>query len=240
MALAWFRNGKPEWTGRPLGSYEAWSRTVGGILEYCGMTGFLSNLENLYEQTDDEPSQWAVFLGSVFDAFGENNPFSTKTLIERITRENVHPLCNGSMNSSLKSVLPESLGDISDRGFSKRLGLAMRKRRDQIFELEGELVQLKEAFQDSHRQKPQWKLVTISNAPSAPFAPSSNGDTTDDEKILRLSDCPGYLLYSGRVLCLLYRQATAYKFKLRYYIGLRRRSFDDLIKRAAAKHYINI
>jgi hypothetical protein len=60
----------------------------------------------------------------------------------------------------------------------------MRKRRDQIFELAGGLVQLKEAFQDSHRQKPQWKLVMISNAPSAPFAPSSNGDTPDDEKII--------------------------------------------------------
>jgi hypothetical protein len=51
MARAWFLDGKPEWSGRPLGSYEAWSRTVGGILEYCGLNHFLSNLEDLLVRT---------------------------------------------------------------------------------------------------------------------------------------------------------------------------------------------
>jgi hypothetical protein len=161
MACAWFRNGKPVWTGRPLGSYEAWSRTVGGILEYCGMTGFLSNLENLYEQADDEPTQWAVFLSAVFDSFGENNPFSTKSLTDRIAAGNAQ---------SLKSALPESIGDASDRGFPTRLGRAMRKRRDQIFEIGERLVQLKETLRDSHRQKPQWKLSIVTRVSAAPFA----------------------------------------------------------------------
>jgi hypothetical protein len=178
MARAWFLDGKPEWTGRPLGSYEAWSRTVGGILEYCGLKYFLTNLEDLYEQADDEPAQWRIFFGAIFEGFGENKSFSTKALLERISGESVNS--NGyernsggnDKNNSLKSTVPDSLGDPQDKGFARRLGLAMRKRRDQIFEMGESFIQLKEDMPDRHRQKPQWKLVTIKDAPSASFAPS--------------------------------------------------------------------
>jgi hypothetical protein len=175
MALAWFRDGRPPWSGRPLGSYEAWSRIVGGILEYCGMTGFLSNLANLYEQADDEPAQWQVFFGSVFDAFQEA-PFSTKALIERAAGDN-----------AIKASLPERLGDASDRGFSRKLGLALRRRRDQVYEIGEGCVQLKEAPPDSHRQKPQWKLALSGKAPSAPFAPSYSGGSQGEKIICETS-----------------------------------------------------
>jgi hypothetical protein len=199
--------------------------------------GFLSNLEDLYEQTDDEPAQWSAFFEAVLDVFGENNTFSIKALLERISGEfegfskefskgrlngKKYPfsseplpeqdsgefedfsrrqgekncsfspetleervsgesggfygqqrnLSEKSINNSLKSALPDSLGDPGDKGFSKRLGLAMRKRKDQIFEIGEGFIQLKEDLLDRHRQKPQWKLVPISNASSAPFAPS--------------------------------------------------------------------
>ena len=178
MARAWFLDGKPEWQGRPLGSYEAWSRTVGGILEYCGLKHFLSNLEDLYEQADDEPAQWRVFFEAIFEVFGENNSFSTKALIEQISGEfgsfygHDGNYGGNAKNNSLRSTVPDSLGDPQDKGFSRRLGLAMRKRRDQIFEMGEGFIQLKEDMPDRHRQKPQWKLITVKNAPSASFAPS--------------------------------------------------------------------
>ncbi|GHV51321.1 hypothetical protein FACS1894216_05130 [Synergistales bacterium] len=189
MARAWIVGGRPAWSGRSLGSYEAWSQTVGGILEYCGLTKFLSNLEALYEQVDDEPAQWGVFFEAIFEVFGENNCFSTKTLIERVSEESGHFLASEE-NNSLKSSLPERLGEVSDKGFSRRLGLAMRKRKDQIFETGEGFIQLKEVIPDSHRQKPQWKLTGIQSrdmsnktAPSAPIAPSSN-TYIEEEKII--------------------------------------------------------
>jgi hypothetical protein len=248
MARAWFLGGKPKWTGNPLGSYEEWSRTVGGILEYCGLKHFLSNLEDLYEQTDDEPAQWSIFFEAVLDVFGENNAFSTKALMERISGEfegfskdfpkgrrngrnypfSSEPLSErgsgefesfsreqdeknnsfspesleervsgesgsfygqqrnlggNSINNSLKSALPDSLGDPGDKGFSRRLGLAMRKRKDQIFQIREGFIQLKDALPDLYRQKPQWKLVRISNTPSTPFTPSC-GSYNRSEKII--------------------------------------------------------
>jgi hypothetical protein len=144
------------------------------------MTRFLTNLENLYEQTDDEPSQWAVFLGAVFDYFGKNNPFSIKSLIDRIA---------GGNAQTLKSALPDSLGDSSDRGFPARLGRAMKKRRDQIFEVNERLIQLKESLQDGHRRKPQWKLLIGTGGFTAPFAPLAPfpADDAGKEKIIIFS-----------------------------------------------------
>jgi hypothetical protein len=180
MARAWIIGGRPAWSGCPLGSYEAWSRTVGGILEYCGLNNFLANLEALYEQVDDEPAQWAAFLGAVFEVFGENNYFSTKTLLGQVSGES-GDLFGIGKNNPLKPALPESLGEPNDKGFSRRLGLAMRKRKDQIFEAGEGFIQLKEGLPDSHRKKPQWKLALIQpveaskkTASSASTASSSN------------------------------------------------------------------
>jgi hypothetical protein len=173
MALAWFRDGRPSWAGRPLGSYEGWSRVVGGILQYCGMTGFLSNLENLYEQTDDEPAQWQAFFQAVLDIFGKDAPFSTKTLTERVMGDN-----------SLKSALPEKLGDAGDKGFTTRLGLALKKRRDQVCETDGGFVRLEEAKTDNRRQKPQWKLAFSQGAPPAPLAPPYSTDSGEEKNII--------------------------------------------------------
>ena len=43
LARNWFSEGRPQWSGRPLGSYEEWSRLVGGILEAADIPGFLGN-----------------------------------------------------------------------------------------------------------------------------------------------------------------------------------------------------
>jgi hypothetical protein len=161
MARAWFLGGKPSWPGRPLGSYELWSRTVGGILEYCGVEHFLTNLEDLYEQTDDELNEWDAFLNAILEEVGIDTPFSTKTLMERISGES-NSLYGNEEHNALKAALPESLGDVREKGFSKRLGLAMKKRKDQIFEAEKGFIKLKEAPFDRHQKQSRWQLVNVS------------------------------------------------------------------------------
>jgi hypothetical protein len=165
MARAWFLDGKPNWSGRPPGSYETWGRTVGGILEYCGVNHFLSNLESLYDRTDEDFTEWSAFFSAVFDVFGEGSAFSTKILTEQITSE----------GNPLKSALPESLGDPGDKNFPRRLGVAIKKRNDQIFEMGKSLIQLREEAPDRHRHKTQWKLVCTRSAPIAPIATVSDG-----------------------------------------------------------------
>jgi hypothetical protein len=50
----WLAAGRPSFSGRPLGSFEAWSRIMGGILQTAGITGFLENQNEFYESADED------------------------------------------------------------------------------------------------------------------------------------------------------------------------------------------
>lgn len=212
MARAWFLADKPDWSGRPLGSYEKWSKVVGGILEFCGLKKFLSNLEELYEQTDDDPAQWSEFIGDIFAVFtgstgvfaaeaagnknsisGNDNtlggndfcsreknspreistaPFSVNQLVKRLCVDSgENGVFEGNYLSQKKiNTIPESLGDPKERSFSKRLGHALRRRKDQIFDTQYGFVKLKSATPDTHKKMPRWSLCSVSSAGFAGIA----------------------------------------------------------------------
>src|SRR5262249_61644492 len=56
LARAYFAAGRP----RPklavptIGGFSSWARMVGGTLAHAGIQGFLTNLDALYEQVDEE------------------------------------------------------------------------------------------------------------------------------------------------------------------------------------------
>ena len=63
MARGWAAAGKPRMRTEELGGgFEGWSRTVGRILAYAGVEGFLGNQERLYADSDVPEGQWADFL----------------------------------------------------------------------------------------------------------------------------------------------------------------------------------
>ena len=53
--------GKPRGTPS-LGSYEPWSKVMGGILEVAGIPGLLSNRDRVYRQADEEVMVWEEFV----------------------------------------------------------------------------------------------------------------------------------------------------------------------------------
>jgi hypothetical protein len=59
---AWIMAGRPKYSGKPLGSYEKWSGVLGGILQFIGIEGFLSNSNALYEAVDGEGEQLSGFV----------------------------------------------------------------------------------------------------------------------------------------------------------------------------------
>lgn len=69
LIRAWLDKGMPAYTGKPLGSYEAWTRVIGGILETAGVPGFLSNRAELFEKADPERESWAAFLEAWWNKF---------------------------------------------------------------------------------------------------------------------------------------------------------------------------
>jgi len=59
---AWVNAGMKPWTGAALGSVVQWSRVIGGILDHAGIDGFLTNLDELYEEADVENAVWREFV----------------------------------------------------------------------------------------------------------------------------------------------------------------------------------
>jgi putative DNA primase/helicase len=58
LARAWLAADRPTGDHPTLGSFEAWSRVLGGVLAVAGVPGFLSNLGDFYEASEDEGAAW--------------------------------------------------------------------------------------------------------------------------------------------------------------------------------------
>ena len=172
IARAWYVAGKPPGEVPPLGSFEAWARTLGGILAYAGVKGFLQNLDALYEQNDEETSEWEAFLLAWSDAFGERSvtvaelcdallPSGQQRLVPTGPNgESVADACSSALREALPTDLAEGLeieqkraGGGAASGFRRRLGKALSKKVDTRY---GDL-RLERATDDPHLKVSRWR-----------------------------------------------------------------------------------
>ena len=73
MARAWIAAGKPTPSGLPpLGGFEDWTNTVGGVLTHAVLADFLGNLDFMYSQSDMETTQWENFFAAWQEILGED------------------------------------------------------------------------------------------------------------------------------------------------------------------------
>jgi len=128
LARAWYSAGKPApQMIRPLGSFESWSITIGGILEHAGIVGFLRNADEARDESDAEAGEWERFLQLLEEQFG-GQPFSVADLNKKLG-ERVFPSFGGAPELSeaaeqLRQALPGYLAEVADRGgfFQRRAG----------------------------------------------------------------------------------------------------------------------
>jgi hypothetical protein len=147
LARSWHCAGCPPSTVKPLGSFEAWTRTIGGILEHAGIPGFLGNANELYEQSDDESAQWEGFLHACCEAFGDAAVTSSDVALRLVS------------DMSLQNSLPDFLAEARASGkgdFKKLLGKALRKRADRQYGNDG--LRITRAGSDTRKKVAQWKF----------------------------------------------------------------------------------
>jgi hypothetical protein len=120
LARAWFAAGKPNAPNLPkLGSFEAWTETVGGMVAFAGIPGFLGNLSALYDKADEGSAEWEEFLLAWWEAFAER-PVTVAQLTKKVEND-----------EDLRGALPPDLAEAFDKSkgsFSRRLGNALSKR----------------------------------------------------------------------------------------------------------------
>jgi hypothetical protein len=120
LARGWFAAGKPKAPDLPqLGSFEAWTEIVGGMVAYAGIPGFLANLSALYDKADEGNAEWEEFLLAWWETFAEE-AVTVAQLTKRVETAD-----------ELREALPPDLAEALDKSkgsFSRRLGNALSKR----------------------------------------------------------------------------------------------------------------
>jgi hypothetical protein len=83
LCRAWYAAGRPAYPIPAFGSFERWAETVGSILTYVGIVGFLENRDTLWEQSDMKSTEWEGFLASWLESYG-STPVTPKELLRAI------------------------------------------------------------------------------------------------------------------------------------------------------------
>jgi len=168
LARGWYAAGKPAAVVPVMGSFEEWSKTVGGVLEHAGIHGFLGNLSELWDQADESAAQWEVFLLRWHAEFADR-PVTVADICTAIDSKDRE---GQSIRDLLPDELAEAAGDAvfgSDNeikppktGFRRQLGRALERRADTIY---GD-HQIVRNGKHSNTKAGLWKVVAVSLAVS--------------------------------------------------------------------------
>ena len=70
LLRSWAQAGRPRGSVT-LGSFEDWAAVVGGVLAHAGVEGFLGDRQDDHEVCDPEEDEWAGFVETWAEAFGD-------------------------------------------------------------------------------------------------------------------------------------------------------------------------
>jgi len=117
LVQAWIAAGQPLHPV-PLGSFEAWSAMLGGVLGVAQIPGFLGNLDELYETADTDGQMWREFTTAWWGTYhGEPQKVG-----------DLNRLCEQ------RELMLNARGDGSARSQQTRLANALGNKRDRVFD----------------------------------------------------------------------------------------------------------
>jgi hypothetical protein len=159
IVRAWFAAGCPKADVPRLGNFDAWANAVGGVLAHAGIDGFLGNLERLYQQVDEEEVAWEGFVKVLHATYG-SRPVTVSELTADMRK---------SDGATLREALPPDLGEHlpgdgtknGDGNFRKRLGKALAKRVDAVFDV----YKIERAGTDEHTNTIRWRIAVAQREP---------------------------------------------------------------------------
>jgi hypothetical protein len=135
IAKAWVNAGCPPPKNVPLmGSFEDWRIVLGGIMEYCGISNFLGNIEAMYEQADTDTPQWDAFCSVWYEIY-RGKPVVLNTVFQQLQREASAGYSDYSSEINLVDVLPDNLADAFNKrkSFVSLLGRALGRHNGRVF-----------------------------------------------------------------------------------------------------------
>jgi hypothetical protein len=163
LARAWVVAGRPAAKLPTMGGFDDWVETIGGILAFAGVEGFLGNKRELTEKVDEGALAWGAFGAALFETFGDKG-VSAAEIASEARRD----------GSRLREALPSDLlGVLDSSRFTKDLGYALRAKRDRIF---GDL-RIEEGGRDGHTKVVRWRVMrgTAGNVSTGTYTKGEKG-----------------------------------------------------------------
>lgn len=149
---AWLNDGRKAPKVLPLGSFESWTRVVGGIVEQAGYSGFLGNALEFYETADSEGTAWRMFTS---EWWAHHGPTAVGVKDLFLIAKEIDGLYLGKSDK--------------DRSQQTSLGLQLRKYRDRVV---GDYRI--EAGGDSGHNANLWRLQALTVPAAAASSASSS------------------------------------------------------------------
>lgn len=127
-----------------LGMFEQWAEVLGGILDNAGIVGFLSNLEEFYEESDAEGTTWRAFMAAWWEM----------EVDREVLVKDLYPVAT---EAGLQ------LGDGKEQSQKVTLGRMLAEKRDRVYDLEanGRKRQLVVRRGGQAKRATLWQLQTI-------------------------------------------------------------------------------
>lgn len=152
---AWYTNGTPQASVPTLGGFEEWATTIGSVLAFAGIDGFLGNLEQTQIMQDEDTQQWTAFFDAWWEEFG-SDPVVVDDLCQRLVEEDVQ-------GARAPRALPDALLVHRDV-HGVRAGALRRSLGRHLSRLTGRIFngrKLLDAGRDKNRKVRRWKLAGL-------------------------------------------------------------------------------
>lgn len=178
LTRAWFAQGQPvPQRGVSFGSFETWERTVGGIVETAGLTGFLDNLTVWRSESDFDTTYWIQHLDWLREQFPDK-PFKTADVK---TRAN-------TIGTDLYAA-PPRLDDPTEKAYGKSLGEAYSRLRGRRY---GRLWIDK--VSSSHGHVGMWQVFEDDGLPPPPVVRPEPPIKPNPDTEVSISEAKGWLI----------------------------------------------
>ena len=151
-------------------------------MAFMGVSGFLANLDAMYNETDTETPQWEGFL----ETWHESLKDKALTAAELISHLND--------NAELRAALPDVIADTSARNYIRRLGNALAKKKGVRFPNGYSVIKAGE-----YRRAATWQVVSPEKADShqISFKCESGESSLIRQRMGKSEDTPNNVYKSG-------------------------------------------
>jgi hypothetical protein len=164
LVRGWQAAGAPAFSGRPLGSYESWSRILGGILTTAGIPGFLGNAREFYETADLEGTVWRQFVAAWWETHGSDEVSAGDLFALAVETEGL------------------DLGKGNDRSQRITFGKKLTQLRDRV------IGDHRIVAGDKKQRAQRWRLVPTGSAADSPSADEPHAPS-QEVNVVNVGEC---------------------------------------------------